>query len=494
MQAFSGMLGRGARALLWVLAGASAHAEGVRYTEFQSKRQAEAFVLTLDEAVTLAVRENRLVKSAYLQRISQRFDLYVSEGKFVPKLVLTTGTRDGKVNGNSSRSQDLATNASQALPTGASLSLSTSNGHASGSSSASTSLTLKQPLLKNGGLDANLASVRMARLDEQVNRLALKSTLSQTVVQVIHAYRELLRAQEQRAVAQAALRRSKDLYEVNQSLIDAGRMAKVDIFQTEAEVANREVALEEANNQIDAARLALLALLALAPLTPLTAVAPERVDWMSVDQALALNKALSSQPDYLIAGLQLEKARINLDYARNQQLWDLSLVAESTRTRGATAGLDANDATQAMSSRTNTSFAGLQLTIPLFDRSIEQVAVRARVDLETQDLKVLEARQAVEQHVRDAVRNAHTRWRQLELSEKARDLSLLKLNVEKDKLQVGRSSNFQVLSFENDLRNAENTRINAQIAYLNALTDLDESMGKTLDSWHIPIAEAEDED
>lgn len=40
-------------------------------------------------------------------------------------------------------------------------------------------------------------------------------------------------------------------------------MAEVEIFQTEAEVANRELALEEAENQIDASRLALLNLLAL---------------------------------------------------------------------------------------------------------------------------------------------------------------------------------------------------------------------------------------
>jgi hypothetical protein len=44
-----------------------------------------------------------------------------------------------------------------------------------------------------------------------------------------------------------------------------------------------------------------------------------------------------------------------------------------------------------------------------------------------------------------------------------------------------------VLSFENDQRNAENARLNAQITYLNTLTELDERMGKTLDVWSIPI-------
>ena len=97
----------------------------------------------------------------------------------------------------------------------------------------------------------------------------------------------------------------------------------------------------------------------------------------------------------------------------------------------------------------------------------------------------------LEQRIRDAVRNVQTRWRQLELSRKASELSVLKLNTEREKLRVGRSSNFQVLSFETDLRNAENARVNAEIAYLNAQTDLDERMGKVLETWRVPIIEPE---
>lgn len=187
----------------------------------------------------------------------------------------------------------------------------------------------------------------------------------------------------------------------------------------------------------------------------------------------------------MIAQLQSERAKINLDYAKNQQLWDLSVVAGKTQSRGASGGGGSGDTTQTSTQKNDTSYAGIQLTIPLGDRSIEQATVRASVDLKSQDLKVSETRQIVEQRIRDAVRNVQTRWRQLELSGKAQELSLLKLKAEKDKLQVGRSSNFQILSFENDLRNAENARVNAEIAYLNALTDLDERMGKTLEVWNI---------
>lgn len=474
---------------LLLLACDTVHAADVLYSEYQVKQQQSAFEFLLEEAIALAVRNNRLVRSAYVQRIGQKFDLYVSEGKFYPKLLLSTSALTGRVNGTSSDSKDLVTNASLTLPTGATVSFANVQGRGSAGASSATSITLTQPLLKNGGLDANTASVRVARIDEEVNRLALKATLSQTVSQVIYAYRELLRAQEQKVIAEAALARSRELYDVSRSLIAVGRMAEVEILQTQAEVANREVALEEAANQIDSSRLALVALLALEPRTPLFATAPSKVDWRPIDPARALETALMFQPDYLAAKIQVERARISLDYAKNQQLWDLSLVATRTQARGSSPFLETTDIQQSAGTRATSTFAGLQLTIPLGDRSIKQIEVRASVDLQTQDLKLLETRQTVEHRVRDAARNIQTRWRQLELSVKALDLSRQKLDAEKEKLQVGRSSNFQVLSFENDLRNAENARLNAQIAYMNALTDLDERMGKTLDIWNIPIIE-----
>ena len=85
------------------------------------------------------------------------------------------------------------------------------------------------------------------------------------------------------------------------------------------------------------------------------------------------------------------------------------------------------------------------------------------------------------------MRDINARWRQYEISQRARDLSLRKLEIEREKLTVGRSSNFQVLSYENDLRNAENARLNTLINYLNAQAELDQQLGTTLQSWDITI-------
>lgn len=177
-----------------------------------------------------------------------------------------------------------------------------------------------------------------------------------------------------------------------------------------------------------------------------------------------------------------KQAEINLAVARNDRLWDVSLIGGATQIRDRTQN-DFGPGT----TRTWEGYAGIQVDIPIGDLSRRQAEVRARVDVENQDLLLAEANQSLARDVGDGVRDLGTRWRQYEISQRARELSLRKLNIEREKLQAGRSSNFQVLSFESDLRNAENARLNALIAYLNAQTELDQRLGTTLESWEIDL-------
>ncbi len=168
--------------------------------------------------------------------------------------------------------------------------------------------------------------------------------------------------------------------------------------------------------------------------------------------------------------------------ARNDRLWDVSVVGGASQGRDRYAG-DYGGA----SGRRWEAYAGIQVQIPIGDLSARQYEVHAEIDVETQAIRLKEAQQQLERDVSDAVRDLGSRWRQYEISVRARNLSLRKLEIEREKLQAGRSSNFQVLSFETDLRNAESSRLNALISYLDAQTELDQRLGMTLESWDIKL-------
>lgn len=448
---------------------------------------AQTIDLTLSDAVFLGLRDNRSIRSAYLERIAQKFDLRVEEDRFTPKLVLSGRHL-------ATRNQDDRYRQSEVIPQttllgeyGTRFSLAWSNqltqaNRAGRARNDGATFTVIQPLLRGAGRDVATAPVRLARLSEQVNRLSLKTTVSDTITQIITAYRELLRAQEQLQIVRDALERSRQLLVANQAMIDAGRMAEFEIVQTEADVATQELAVEEAANQLDASRLELLRLLALDLHTQVRAADTLDAIPVEVGLAQALTAAQEQQPAYLSQLIATEQAAINHTVARNEKLWDVSLVGGATQVRDRYPGESGRE-----TNRTWEGYAGIQVDIPIGDLSRRQAEVRARVNVENQDIRLAEARQSLERDVGDAVRDLGTRWRQYEIAQRARDLSRRKLDIEREKLQAGRSSNFQVLSFESDLRNAESTRLNALIAYLNAQARLDQTLGTTLESWDIDL-------
>ncbi|WP_397451803.1 TolC family protein [Pseudomonas sp. NA-150] len=443
--------------------------------------------LSLADAVYLGLRDNRSIRSAYLQRIAHKFDLRVAEDAFTPRTRITHKAQANRGNDERHRDYTLTPSATVTNEWGTRFSLSWAqhlNRADRGGRKLDNGLELGivQPLLRGAGRDIVTAPRRLARLSESSNKLQLNATVAQTITQIVTAYRELVRAQEQQRIAQTALARSRQLLEVNQALITAGRMAPFEQVQTEADLASQELGAEETANQLDASRRELLRLLALDLGTVLRASEPVDAKRLDIDQQQALQLALTRQPHYLQQLLAAEQADINLLLAQDQQLWDVSLVGGASQARNRHLDIEPRQAEQRWG-----SYVGIQLEIPLGDLSARQAVVRAHVAVQDQALRQAEARQMLEREVGDAVRDMGTRWRQYEIAQRLRELSRRKLDIERDKLQVGRSSNFQVLSFEGDLRQAENSALNAQIAYLNAQTQLDERLGMTLQSWEIAL-------
>lgn len=446
--------------------------------------KAQEIELSLGEAISLGLRDNRAIRSLYLNRIAQKFELRVAQDRYRPQLTISGRYQVSHDQDERYRHSDLAPVATLLTPYGTRLSLGwayTQVQAREGGLSRNDGATIAviQPLLRGAGREVASAPLRQARLSEQVNRLALKSSVSRTITQIISGYRDLLRTQEQLQIARDALQRSRQLLEVNRAMIEAGRMAAIEIVQTEAEVATQELAYEDQRNQLQASRLALLQLLAVDLQTQVRASDDLQAQRLEVDIHKALAQAEAWQPTYLAQLIAGEQAEIGLKVARNEQLWDLSLIAGAGQWRDRPARSGA--------ASTWDNHVGIQLEIPLGDLSRRQAEVQAQVDVGNQALQLAEARQQLEREVTNAVRGIDVRWRQFEIAERALQLSRRKLQIEREKLTVGRSSNFQVLSFENDLRNAENSRLNALISYLNAQTELDQTLGTTLDSWDIAL-------
>ncbi|MCK4823212.1 TolC family protein, partial [bacterium] len=347
----------------------------------------------------------------------------------------------------------------------------------------------KQPLLKKAGIEVNTVDLKIARINEKINTLSLKETISDTITSAISAYYSFVQAQKQLEITTNSVQRAKDLLDVNRALIAAGRQARVEIVQNHADVANKKFSLTQAENTLDAARLNLLQVL---DIDKHTMVMPtEKIDTKPIHPDLARCNALAlnNRRDYMEALLNLKIVELNLIVAKNNRLWDLSLEGAY-----GIIGTDEDHLHDAFEKSQNANRSewnvGLTLTIPLYgDLTRQQAFVNAETSLKKAKLSLEELNDTIEIEVLNAVRDVEMKLKQVELARQARELSKQKLEIEKEKLKSGRSSNFQLVIFQNDLISAQNNELNATIDYLNALTSLDEMLGTTLDTWKIEIKE-----
>jgi outer membrane protein TolC len=439
--------------------------------------------ISLEDAVAIGLRDNRTIKSAYLERVAQKYDLVVAERRFRPRLDIVADVFHERVLGQIAVRSTITPAISWLAPTGAQVGFVWDRrDRLDGPRATSEIATLfvTQPLLRGGGFKVNLAPVRIARLREEINRLSLKATVAGTVSAIVFAYRALLQAQEQVRLAELSLERTRHLLETNRALIDAGRMAAADIVQTESGLATQQVALLQTQQFRASAQLALLQLLAVEPRTNIVAGDGIVAEHVPIDLDRAIAFGLAGRMDVLAQRKALEQSRQGLMVAKNNRLWDLSVVGTVTRQRGSDPIIGRLDP------RTDRT-VGLQLAIPIGDSAAEQGEVRATTDLRTAELRYEDLSQSVESQVRDAVQSVEASWLQLETARRARQLAERALDLQREKFEAGRASNFEVLSFQADLRAADTQELTAGIAYLNALTLLDQQIGSTLDTWRISL-------
>ena len=443
--------------------------------------------LTLPDAVLIGMRKNRAIRSQYLQRIADKFALYVAEDTFNPKSSLIAAVTRARQAGTNLTVYNLGPSVTWALPTGAVItggiaSVQTNVRGQRNAGLAAVTFQAVQPLLRGGGFDIASAPIRVGRLQEQANKLRLQQNVSETITQIILAYRAVIQSGEQAKIARDGLKRARDLLEINKVLISAGRLAAMEIVQSQASIAQQELSLATAQNAYEQSKASLLTLIAVDSSTQVTTVDKLTATPVKVDEATAIRTALDRQPAYLTQLVAIEVSRINLELAKNQRLWDVSIVAS-----GAQQGASNNTfgSIGELPSRRPDYTVGLQLSVPLRDPAREQGEVNASVALRQADLQVAQLRDQISQQVRDGVRNIAITGGQLDTARRFRELAEQQLDIEVTKLQVGRSSNFAVVSFQNALQQAQTQELTAVITYLNALTILDQVLGTTLETWGI---------
>ncbi|MCS7311203.1 MAG: TolC family protein, partial [Armatimonadetes bacterium] len=115
-------------------------------------------------------------------------------------------------------------------------------------------VALRQTLFDSGQRDISAAQ---ARRSVEAAEQAYRDAVQQKVLSVTTAYYELLRRIALQRVAEANVQRAQQTVDVVKAQVEVGVAAQKDVLQAEAELANAQVSLIQARNQVRLAEASL---------------------------------------------------------------------------------------------------------------------------------------------------------------------------------------------------------------------------------------------
>jgi len=283
--------------------------------------------------------------------------------------------------------------------------------------------------------------------------------------------------QQQRSVAiqeRALERRQQDL-EVERALVEAGRRARSDLFDNETSVANAERDLADARNGLIQANNAilnqigtdqnLLFVASAETVIQLFEDAVARAEAYDPEELMAL--ALLRRPDYRQAQLERQQRELDLLLSRDGLRWQLD-----ARARGNLG--DFSETT-----------VGLFATRTFDEPRLETALVSSEVALQQQDNNLAQLEEEIRNNVIADLESVRANLLRVRAAVRATENAEQQLEAARTQFRLGRGqlTQFDLLQREDDLVTAQNAELTAEIAFLNAIASLEQTVGITLESW-----------
>ena len=475
--------------------------------------------ISLADAALQALKHNLDISISRHTKESRQADITIEQAKFDPTLSMNgqfnrivnplnrpvlgaTGPNLTGLTTFDQRSQSVTLDATTNLLTGGNIDLNYSpsrtsvNQNLAGgflfnpSYTGGLALTLTQPLLRNAGIDITKTFIHVAQNNAIVEEHVFRDRVLTVLATVEQTYWEVVFANENLKVAEAALKAAQELLASNRAKAKAGIMSLVDVLQAEAAVASRVEQVLVADKKIRDQEDQLRRLLNPAEedlrqdvrLTPLD---QPTVSLEPISLQEAIDIAIEQRPEIVQAKKNMESSDLNTQFAKNQLLPTLSFQG----TMGlAGLGKDYGDSVNRNLSGDYYNYgAGLVLSYPLGNRSAWSTYSKRQLEAKNAEASLVSVRQQIIVGVREAVRRVQTDFKRIETTRSAKIMAEKQLQAEQERLKVGLSTTRFVLDFQRDLATAQGNELRATVDYNKSLSNLARHKATTLDRYNLQL-------
>ncbi len=415
----------------------------------------------------------------------------------------------------------ISTSFSQLLPTGGRVDLTTGWGRdttnavftiLSPAYSTFAGISLRQPLLRDLTIDPAREGIRIAVAQRGETEAQLRATVADTVTQVENLYWTLVAARRNVASIQSSVELAEKQLEETKSRVEAGVLGETDIAQPTAERDRRLGNLALAQQAVVRAQTSLKQLILADPADPLWAAeimptdSPD-AEFEQPDLDAALASARLKRPELVAAEARRTVAEVVVQARKSDVLPRLDFVGAYARN-----GLAGSQNPDAISfdgqpivvpppllgasgrsygtigeNRFPDYAVGLAFSVPIQNRTAKANLAISKSQLEQSIVDLQSTGQQVEAEVRNAFSALATERSRVAAARSGLEAAQIQLYAEQERFAVGLSTNFLVLTRQNDLTQARVTETDALTDYRRAATELLRATGVLLERRSITI-------
>ena len=469
-----------------------------------SARAAEQ-VLTLEEAIRLALMNNQRIKVSEFSPQIARANVLAAYGRFDPAFTFNRSYGEAETPGAIvppsvrpvTQTDNYSLTLDGVMPWGLSYSVGTTAVNERGTFNAFTDsyqtfggVTVTQPLLRGFGFGANLADLRIAKANRGISDWQLRQTVIDTVTSVVFTYNNLQEARANVRIARGARDLAAQLLDENEKRHRVGSISDADVTQARARVANREESILTAERSVHDVENVFRQLLGETkfpldgPPVPTAELAP--APDLSVDLGTDLKVAYDLRPDYQAARLGVAINRATSSFATNQLLPQLDFVGSYGY-----GGLDPNFSTSRAQVRAEDARVysiGMVVRVPLTFAEGRGKARSAKLTLRQSETDLVRLEGDIAVSVTAAAGQIETTRQRVAVTRQAYVLEQQVLEDEQKKYKAGTGSTYFVLQEQETLAIVQSSYAHALADQRRAQANYDRETGRTLERFHLTVA------
>ncbi len=476
--------------------------------------------LNLRDFVTLVLRNSTeihlssldvLTAADQITRAKSPFDPDLQFGFSAQRYVEPTFTQISGATILSSLTQSSSLQYQELLPSGQTLTFGYTGIRNSSNSSFNTfnpniastlAFNFSQPLLQNRTNLLYRAPLMIARTQLLITSERNEATIANLISSAVQQYWQAILARDIIRVQDQLLQLAQKSYDRDKTALDLGALPKLDIFQSESQVAQHKLDLVQAQYAYRA-NLDNLRHLIGADLRPDTRSIdvvleddPATLPLRTIDPfETALATALHNRPELSAVRRSISLDDLNARVARDQIRPQVNL-----NVLGGASGLGGNsvigvivpgglgDSLSQMFLFNSPYYgAGLSFNLPFRNSAAQASLSDALVNKARDRYSERQTEQQVVQDVKQAINSLELAKAAIDAGATARELARKNVDAEQQKYELGGTTIFELLQAQNQLASVENSLVSAYVGYQTAYVQYERATWTLFDDYNIKI-------